>query len=228
MKKYVLSLALFGSLFGTSELKYQEFYNFKSPESILLDKNYVYVSNVSEKLESLAKDKDNDEFVSKFDKNGKVFLTHFNVPKGMLEIGKTLYVVDIDVLRGFDLKIKKENFNLPIKGVIFLNDIEKLDNNTLLISYTGTGLILQVNLKTKQYSELLKLDLAKLGGLNELYLDRKKHKLFIAGYHLDGVNGGVVLSYDLKKKEFDIIKNEKESYDGIVSYKDGLLVKFLG
>lgn len=98
----------------------------------------------------------------------------------------------------------------------------------MLISDTGTGLILQVNLKTKQYSELLKLDLAKLGGLNELYLDRKKHKLFIAGYHLDGVNGGVVLSYDLKKKEFDIIKNEKESYDGIVSYKDGLLVKFLG
>lgn len=26
----------------------------------------------------------------------------------MMEIGKTLYVVDIDVLRGFDLKTKKK------------------------------------------------------------------------------------------------------------------------
>lgn len=44
MKKYVLSLALLGSLLGASELKYQEFDGFKSPESIFVDKNYVYVS----------------------------------------------------------------------------------------------------------------------------------------------------------------------------------------
>lgn len=64
-----------------------------------------------------------------------------------MEIGKTFYVVDIDVLRGFDLKTKKEIFNLPIKGAIFLNDIEKLDDNMLLVSDTGTGLILKVDLK---------------------------------------------------------------------------------
>ncbi|EAI1396108.1 ATP-binding protein, partial [Campylobacter jejuni] len=213
-----------------SELKYQEFDGFKSPESIFVDKNYVYISNVGEKLEPLAKD--NDGFISKLDKNGKVlehkFLTHLNAPKGMMEIGKTLYVVDIDVLRGFDLKTKKEIFNLPIKGAIFLNDIEKLDDNTLLVSDTGTGLILKVDLKTKQYDELLKLDLAKFGGPNGLYLDRKKHKLFIAGYHPDGVSGGVVMAYDLNTKELSIIKNEKESYDGIVPYKDGLLVSSWG
>ena len=50
MKKYVLSLALLGSLLGASELKYQEFDGFKSPESIFVDKNYVYVSNVGENL----------------------------------------------------------------------------------------------------------------------------------------------------------------------------------
>ncbi|EAH4618745.1 ATP-binding protein [Campylobacter jejuni] len=230
MKKYVLSLALLGSLLGASELKYQEFDNFKNPESIFVDKNYVYVSNVGEKFEPLAKD--NDGFISKLDKNGKVleykFLTHLNAPKGMMEIGKTLYVVDIDVLRGFDLKTKKEIFNLPIKGAIFLNDIEKLDDNTLLISDTGTGLILKVNLKTKQYDELLKLDLAKFGGPNGLYLDKKEHKLFIAGYHPNGTSGGVVLSYDLNKKELNIIRNKKESYDGIVPYKDGLLVSSWG
>lgn len=50
MKKYVLSLALLGSLLGASELKYQEFDGFKSPESIFVDKNYVYVSNVGKNL----------------------------------------------------------------------------------------------------------------------------------------------------------------------------------
>lgn len=75
MKKYVLSLALLGSLLGASELKYQEFDGFKSPESIFVDKNYVYVSNVGEKLEPLAKD--NDGFISKLDKNGKVLEINF-------------------------------------------------------------------------------------------------------------------------------------------------------
>lgn len=32
------------------------------------------------------------------------------------------------------------------------------------------------------------------------------------------------MAYDLNTKELSIIKNEKESYDGIVPYKDGLLV----
>lgn len=36
------------------------------------------------------------------------------------------------------------------------------------------------------------------------------------------------MAYDLNTKELSIIKNEKESYDGIVPYKDGLLVSSLG
>lgn len=229
MKKYILSLALGAALLGASELKYQEFDGFKSPESVFVDKNFVYVSNVGEKLEPLAKD--NDGFISKLDKNGKVleykFLSNLNAPKGMMELADTLYVVDIDVLRGFDLKSKKEIFNLPIKGAIFLNDIEKLDDNTLLVSDTGTGLILKVDLKEKSYDELLKLDLVKFGGPNGLYLDRKNNKLFIAGYHPDG-SGGLVMSYDLTKKDLSVIKNEKESYDGIAPYKDALLVSSWG
>lgn len=230
MKKYILSLALGATLLGASELKYQEFDGFKSPESIFVDKNFVYVSNVGEKLDPLAKD--NDGFISKLDKNGKVleykFLSNLNAPKGMMELADTLYVVDIDTLRGFDLKNKKEIFNLSIKGAIFLNDIEKLDENTLLVSDTGTGLILKVDLKEKSYDEFLKLDIAKFGGPNGLYLDRKNNKLFIAGYHPDGMSGGVVMSYDLAKKELSIIKNEKESYDGIVPYNNALLVSSWG
>ncbi|MCG4135066.1 ATP-binding protein, partial [Campylobacter jejuni] len=93
---------------------------------------------------------------------------------------------------------------------------------------TGTGLILKVDLKTKQYDELLKLDIAKFGGPNGLYLDRKNDKLFIAGYHPDGASGGVVMAYDLNDKKLSVIKNEKEAYDGIVPYENALLVSSWG
>ncbi|MBM0637208.1 ATP-binding protein [Campylobacter sp. VicNov18] len=230
MKKYVLSLALVGSLLGAAELKYLEVSDFQNPESIFVDKNSVYVSNLGAKLDPLAKD--NDGFISKLDKNAKVveykFLSNLNAPKGMMEIGDTLYVTDIDVVRGFDLKTKKEVFNLPVSGAVFLNDIEKLDDNTLLVSDTGTGLILKVNLKTKQYEEFLKLDLAQFGGPNGLYLDNKNKKLFIAGYHPDGTSGGVVMSYDLHTKQIKVIKSDKESYDGIAPYNNSLLVSSWG
>ncbi|MDX2330565.1 ATP-binding protein [Campylobacter hepaticus] len=230
MKKYVLSLILAGSLLGANTLKYEEFSGFENPESVFVDKNFVYVSNLGKKIDPLGKD--NDGFISKLDKNGKIleykFLNKLHAPKGMLELNQTLYVADIDVLRGFDLKTKEEIFNLPIKGAIFLNDIEKLDDNTLLLSDTGTGLILKINLKTKEYEELIRLDLNQFGGPNGLYLDRKNNKLFIAGYHIDGVSHGLVVSYDLNSKKVDIIKNEKESYDGIVPYGDALLVSSWG
>ncbi|TKX34415.1 NHL repeat-containing protein [Campylobacter taeniopygiae] len=228
MKKYILSLALLATCALAGELKYQEIEGFLSPESVFVDKNAVYVSNVGKKLEPLAKD--NDGFISKLDKNGKVleykFLSGLNAPKGMKEIDNILYVVDIDTLKGFDLSTKKEVFTLPIKGAIFLNDIEKLNDTTLLISDTGTGIVHKIDLKTKKYDELLKLDLKEFGGPNGLFLHQ--NLLYIAGYDPSGVSGGMVLSYDLKNKKIQVIKSEKEPYDGIVLKNNILYVSSWG
>ena len=64
----------------------------------------VFVGNVGEKLEPL--NKDNDGFISKLDKSGKIiekkFLSNLNAPKGMNTINGVLYVVDIDTLKGFN------------------------------------------------------------------------------------------------------------------------------
>ncbi|WP_417903942.1 YncE family protein [Campylobacter sp. LH-2024] len=228
MKKYILSLALVATCALAGELKYQEIDGFLSPESVFVDKNAMYVSNVGKKLEPLAKD--HDGFISKLDKNGKIleykFLNDLDAPKGMMEIGNILYVVDIDTLKGFDLSTKKEVFNLPIKGAIFLNDIEKLNDKTLLISDTGTGIVHKVDLKTKKYDELLKLDLKEYGGPNGLFLHQ--NLLYIAGYDPSGVSGGVVLSYDLKNKKIQVIRSEKEPYDGIVLKNNILYVSSWG
>lgn len=98
----------------------KEVKGFAHPESIYVDKNEIYVSNLGKELDPLAKD--NDGFISKLDKNGDIlqlkFISNLNAPKGMFKIKDILYVVDIDVVYGF--KDNKEVFKLPIKNAVFL------------------------------------------------------------------------------------------------------------
>lgn len=162
----------------------------------------VFVGNVGEKLEPL--NQDNDGFISKLDKSGKIiekkFLSNLNAPKGMNTINGVLYVVDIDTLKGFDLKSKKEVLNLSIKGAIFLNDIVALDDENLLVSNTGTGIIHQVNVKNKQYETFVVVDL-KFGGPNGILLDLKNNRLIAVGYDPNGKAKGSIISIDLKSKK---------------------------
>ncbi|MBK1963994.1 YncE family protein [Campylobacter novaezeelandiae] len=227
MKKIFISVVLFASFLLANGLKYKEFNGFENPESIFIDKDFIYVSNIGKKLEPLSKD--HDGFISRLDKNGNIldykFLSNMDAPKGMMKISNVLYIADVDVVRGFDLSNKKEIFKLPIKNAIFLNDIEKLNNNTLLVSDTGTGIIHEIDIKHSKYKDFLKLDIEKFGGPNGLYL--YKNTLFIAGYDAQG-KGGLVISYDLKSKKISIIKNEKESYDGIALDGNNLLVSSWG
>ena len=126
-----------------SALNAQEISGFASPESIWVEGNSVYVANVGEKLAPLIKD--NDGFISKLDTQGNIielhFLSNLNAPKGMTQLDNTLFVVDIDTLKGFDILSKKQVFSLPIVDSVFLNDIAAYDNNTLFMSDTGTGII---------------------------------------------------------------------------------------
>ena len=204
-------------------LNFEEFKGFASPESVYVTDSYVYVSNVGKKLEPLAKD--NDGFISKLDRNGKViekeFLNGINAPKGMAIIGHTLYVVDIDVLRGFNLDNKKEVFNMPIKGAIFLNDIANLDNNTLFVSDTGTGVIHKVNLKNKTYSTFVKID-PKYAGPNGLLLDG--NTLITVTYDPNGKIAGRVLKINLSNKKMSEFSKVSGALDGVAFDKQGNLI----
>ena len=199
---------------------------FSSPESVFVGKDFIFVSNIGEQPETLAKD--NDGFISKLNKNGEIieqkFATSLNAPKGMLELKDTIYVVDIDRLVGFSVKNGKKVFEIEIKGSAFLNDIVALDFTTLLISDTGTGIIYQIDLKTKTYKEFVRLDLAKFGGGNGMLLSPKKDKLYVAYYHPDGKSGGVVASIEIASKKITTIYDKKGAYDGIVFAKNGDLL----
>ena len=154
MKKIALSLITTAILGFASTVTVE---GFSSPESTIVNKSDLYVSNVGKELKPTLKD--GDGFISKLDVNGKIKELHFidglDAPKGMGIVGNTLFVADINTLRGFDLQTKKEVFNVVFEGVNFLNDITVKDSNTLFIGASDTSAIYEVNISNKSYKKLM-------------------------------------------------------------------------
>ena len=213
----VLSVAFAGNMAT------QEFKGFASPESVYVTSQYVLVSNVGPKLDPLAKD--NDGFISKLDKNGNViekeFIKGINAPKGMSVVDGVLYVVDIDVLRGFNLKTKKQVFEMPIKGAIFLNDIAVKDSNTLYVSDTGTGIIHEVDLKKSSYKTLVKIPSEYMGPNGLL---KNGNELITVTYDPNGKDNGRVLKINLKDKKITVFSDLEGPLDGVAFDKKGNLL----
>ncbi|MFK7115085.1 hypothetical protein V3468_11655 [Flavobacterium oreochromis] len=136
---------------------------FNHPESIFFDgKEYFYISDIGSQLAPHVKD--GDGMITKVDINGKLISkniskTVLNAPKGSVLIGSTLWVNDIDELKGIDINtgelIDRISFNdlgidLTANGGTGLNDLVKgNDNNTLYTSITNNGGIYKINLKEK-------------------------------------------------------------------------------
>ncbi|MFA9239102.1 MAG: hypothetical protein ACEQSQ_04300 [Candidatus Paceibacteria bacterium] len=159
MKKIALSLITTAILGFASTVTVE---GFSSPESTIVNKSDLYVSNVGKELKPTLKD--GDGFISKLDINGKIKELHFidglDAPKGMGIVGNTLFVADINTLRGFDLQTKKEVFNVVFEGVNFLNDITVKDSNTLFIGASDTSAIYEVNISNKSYKKLMDFTVA--------------------------------------------------------------------
>lgn len=208
-----------------SSAKVQTIKGFESPESVLVGSEFIFVSNIGK--DPAPAQKDNDGFISKLNKQGKIlerkFISNLNAPKGMIEVDNALYVVDIDRILGFDTRGKKL-LEVAISGSAFLNDIVALDSNTLLLSDTGNGIIYAFNLANATYSEFMRLDLAKTGGGNGMILSADKKWLFVACYHPDGTSGGQILAIDVKSKNISVLESTKGAYDGIVFAKNGDLL----
>lgn len=223
MKKYILSIALLASM---NAMEINEINSFASPESVVANNDYIFVSNVGQKIEPLNKDLDGYiNIISKADDKINIFAKDLNAPKGMKIINNTLYVVDIDTLYGFDITSKKEVFKLEIKGSVFLNAIESLDNDTLLVSDTGTYTIFEINLKDKNYKTFMNID-KNYGGPNGLLID--KNSLYVVGYDPSEKNGGAILKIDLASKNIEKLSDNLEQFDGIVKIDDDILVSSWG
>ena len=112
---------------------------FQTPESVLWDStlDVYFVSNINGNPTG----KDRNGFISVVDPAGTIrdssFIKGLNAPKGMAVIGDTLWVTDIDVIRGFNTRTQAPVATVAIPGAVFLNDITAAPDGSLYITDTA-------------------------------------------------------------------------------------------
>jgi len=120
---------------------------FQTPESVEYDAqdDLYLVANIHGSPFA----KDNNGFITKLNPQGKVLKLKWivggtngvtlNAPKGMVALGNTLYVADIDTIRTFDLTTGKSIANYPIKGSSFLNGVTPSSQGGVWVTDSGVG-----------------------------------------------------------------------------------------
>ena len=179
---------------------------FKNPESAYFypKTKHIYVSNVAGSPVA----KDNDGWISKLDKDGKViapkWIMGLHAPKGLRANGDNLYVSDIDSLVIISIKQGKILKKIKVKGAKFLNDVAIDDKGNVYVSDMFTNKVhIYRNGKVKtflNYKQLLK------SSPNGLLVDANKLLVATWGKGLNKKDfstkeAGRIISYDLKTKK---------------------------
>jgi len=193
----------------------KEITGFQNPESVIVYKNHLFVSNTGLKLEPLAKD--GDGYISMLSReDGKIielkFISDLNSPKGMFIKRGVLYVADVDKVQGFEIATRKKVFEADLSpyGVSYSNDITRAFRG-MFVSATLKSAIFKI----KKNGKIKELNIkGEFNGANGL--DRKRiGKLAIANFgDQDQPNGsfGKIGVITKKYKEF----HKSGIYDGII------------
>lgn len=127
----------------------------KNPAGVIVDSvtGAYYISNVN----GGQSDQDNNGFITKLDPTGKIEKLKFiaggldgvtlHAPKGLAIVDQTLFVTDIDRVRGFDLQSGRpvKEMDLSAFTVNFLTGLATDSQGVLYIVDTGTDTIYKVN-----------------------------------------------------------------------------------
>ncbi|MEM8906364.1 MAG: hypothetical protein AAGD05_00845 [Bacteroidota bacterium] len=201
----------------------QEISGFAAPEGIVADAQYIYVSNVGEKLAPT--EKDGDGFISRLDKLGQMqeqqFIAGLHAPKGMVIQQEILYVADVDRVKGFQLPGGEPVFDLdfsPSKAN-YLNDLAVDKAGNLLVSATNLGQIFRIDTEGEGTYSALEVD-GDLSGVNGLFFDRRTNQLFVNSYGKNNEPNGALGVMNLGATGTLLLKR-LGTYEG---YLDGLLV----
>ncbi|MEL7530404.1 MAG: hypothetical protein AAFN10_03810 [Bacteroidota bacterium] len=166
----------------------------QNPESVASDGEFYYVSNLGPELKPFRKDQNG--FIMQLDSTGKVvrkkFASGLDAPKGMVVVGRTLYVTDIDKVRAYDLDTRKKAGTLDISKdyeTPFLNDIVVKNENELYASLTNINKVISIKLGEKMtYTELE----PRVQAPNGLAYDAESNTLYVNSYDQYGGFMGMI------------------------------------
>lgn len=223
--------------------------NFEAPESIVTDPETgaYYVSNVNG--DPFAKDANG--YISKIDPNGVVIQKFIvgktdedlNAPKGLALAGKTLYVTDIDAVRGYDKDSGKQVVVLDFKPYFakFLNDLTIDNGNNLYVTDMLADIVFKIELKTKKIT-IFKQG-PELGNPNGILFNSKTKSLLLFTWasgkiiEIDSAGNLAVLKESLMNLDGGDFDNEGDLFVSsfqkgeiykIPNYGRGELMTFLG
>ncbi|MCF0048458.1 hypothetical protein LXM25_00235 [Dyadobacter sp. LJ53] len=155
------------------------------PESVISDGQFLFVTDIGKELDPLSKDGDGS--ISKFSLDGtlikrNISLITLHAPKGMGILGRTVFVADLDRLVGIDLITGKPVVSIDFSGfgVQLLNDITVKNDSTLFVSATDKNVIYEVC--PRKPDQIHVLNVAEIKGVNGLFYDPAKNRLYVAGF----------------------------------------------
>lgn len=142
----VATILLSGHTFAQQQLNNTPF--MKAPESVAIYQNNYYIADLGEGGDPVKKD--GNGIIFRMDKKGgsSIFAKGLDAPKGAFVLHHTLFVADIDRVKGYDLDNGKELYNIDLAPATnFLNDIVAINDSTLAVSATDVNKIFLVYLE---------------------------------------------------------------------------------
>ncbi len=224
MKRFVFSLIIF--LIAADAAQSFTLSSFETPESIIVDpeNGYYYVSNIN----GNPTDKDGNGYISKINPSGSVSIQRFiasqkdqhalHAPKGLLVIGKNIFVTDIDTVKGFDKETGKASVLVDLSklGVKFLNDLATDGKGMIYASDMMTNQIFKID-SNKDYQASVYAGSVKLGGPNGLVINPKNKNLMVVTF-----KSGRILEID-RDGDIHVIKRGLTTLDGLDHDRSGNL-----
>lgn len=225
--KIVLLIVCFANLVyaSTEPVLFLSLNNFKHPESVLVEKNNLWVSDMGQDPSEL---ENADGNLMKYNLAGDLdqsftLKTKLNSPMGMAIVHDTIYLADINRVVGVN-KVTGEldqEFDLSSSGTVFLNDIVAIEDKYLIVTATDIKKIFLISLNENKIDDL---DIDFHGyAPNGIFYEKETQYLYFAANEKHGLGpkgNGKVLKYLLDDKKAIF---QQEVSVGI--FLDGVFIK---
>ncbi|HEY8956622.1 hypothetical protein [Chitinophaga sp.] len=204
-----------GQTFAQQRLNNASFMH--APESVATDNNSYYIADIGEGANPTKKD--GNGIIFRMNKKGdhQVLATGLDAPKGAFILHHTLFVADIDKVKGYDITSGAQLYNIDLApATAFLNDIAAINDSTLVVSATDVNKLFLVHLgKNPRAEELVYTNPIK--GTNGVVFDARSKKLYVCGFGSDNTPSGQIGYIDMNaaQKVFTPLTNRLGYYDGI-------------